>query len=98
MLEARIAALSPQLTNGTQAAQEAHARKLLLSEDIPCQKYVVQSIQQYISAIKLDSKHLYQALPRLLSLLFEFTLLDGSMIRKNKKRDDLVQIVDNAAG
>lgn len=36
-------------------------------------KYLLMAIEQYINALRFNSKHVYQALPRLLSLWFDFS-------------------------
>lgn len=38
-----------------------------------CQDYLLSSVQQYGLALQLGQKHVYQALPRLLSTWLEFT-------------------------
>lgn len=74
VLESRIAALINRST-GTQhlGVDEDTLRAKVLCDDTSCQRYVLLAMEQYIEALKLDTKHLYQALPRLLSLWFEFT-------------------------
>ena len=47
----------------------------IISQDTACQNYIHQAIMQYASALKVGSKHVYEALPRLLSLWFDFTLI-----------------------
>ena len=46
-----------------------------ISLDKTCQKFLVLAVSHYAEALKLDLKHLYQALPRLLSLWFQFTFV-----------------------
>lgn len=49
--------------------------------DKACQKYLVLSVKHYTEALSLDLKHLYQALPRLLSLWFQFTSITGELLQ-----------------
>lgn len=49
----------------------------MISEDKVCQKYVALAVKHFAEALILDTKHVYEALPRLLSLWFEFTSIHG---------------------
>jgi len=44
--------------------------------DAICQSYVKQAMEQYIKSLCLSPKHVYQALPRLLSLWFELAAVE----------------------
>lgn len=60
--------------NGSQVVQDDDAsRARILCNDFLCQKYIRRAIQHYSTALMHDLKHVYQALPRLLSLWFDFT-------------------------
>ena len=48
-------------------------RSRTIAQDRTCQKHVLLAIKHYAEAMSLDTKHVYQALPRLLSLWFDFT-------------------------
>ena len=48
-------------------------RARIIGLDKTCQKFILMAMNHYAIALKLDTKHVYQALPRLLSLWFEFT-------------------------
>jgi hypothetical protein len=50
-------------------------RSHTISRDITCMRYVVLSINHYAETVVLDVKHVYQGLPRLLSLWFDFTAI-----------------------
>jgi hypothetical protein len=52
-----------------------------IAQDRTCQKHVLLAIKHYAEAMSLDTKHVYQALPRMLSLWFDFTSI-------GKKADD----------
>jgi hypothetical protein len=41
--------------------------------DKVCQRYILLAIKHYGEAVKLGMKHVFQALPRLLALWFDFT-------------------------
>jgi serine/threonine-protein kinase ATR len=43
-----------------------------LYRDNVCHQYILLAIEHYATTLKLDMKHVYQALPRLLSLWFDF--------------------------
>lgn len=70
VLEARV---SGKIQRGRDAGSSSE-RQRVFAEDNQCQDYLVLAIEQYIEALKLDNRHVYQALPRLLSLWFEFTV------------------------
>jgi hypothetical protein len=48
-------------------------RNRTIAQDRTCQKHVLLAIKHYAEALSIDTKHVYQALPRLLSLWFDFT-------------------------
>jgi hypothetical protein len=54
-------------------ADDDHLRNHIVSRDKACIRYVVLAIKHYAEALILDVKHVYQVLPRLLSLWFDFT-------------------------
>jgi hypothetical protein len=54
-------------------------RNQTISIDFTCQGYVILAIKHYAEALALDIKHVYQALPRLLSLWFDLTSSSGIM-------------------
>ena len=43
-----------------------------LYRDKVCHQYILLAIEHYAITLKVDMKHVYQALPRLLSLWFDF--------------------------
>jgi predicted transposase YbfD/YdcC len=70
----RLAAeYNPNLNDPQVAQEEDVARSIILCHDMQCQKYIRRAIQHYSTALIYDLKHVYQALPRLLSLWFDFT-------------------------
>jgi hypothetical protein len=58
---------------------EEQARCHVISQDRICQRNILQAVKCYAEALSLDRNHAYHALPRLLSLWFDFT-----SIRKNE--------------
>lgn len=47
--------------------------------DKTCQEYTILAMKHYSESLKLSLKHVYQALPRLLALWFEFTAIRDSI-------------------
>jgi hypothetical protein len=52
--------------------EEDMVRASVIFRDTTSQKYILLAMSHYATALKLDAKHVYQALPRLLSLWFDF--------------------------
>lgn len=74
ILETRIAALADRTGETSHlSSDEDMMRASIILQDESCQKYLLLAMEQYINALKFNSKHVYQALPRLLSLWFDFT-------------------------
>lgn len=46
--------------------------------DKEAQRYILVAMNHYVEALSLGMKHVYQALPRLLSMWFEFTTVGKS--------------------
>lgn len=74
MYESGIAKSTGQMTlsvnNNTNRASA-------ISRDDKCQKLLIDSVNHYGIALQLGQKHVYQALPRFLSLWLEFTAISG---------------------
>ena len=67
-------------------SDEDQVRSNIICVDEPSQKYILAAVRHYAEALTLDSKHVYQALPRLLSLWFEFTSIQkGAASESNSK-------------
>jgi hypothetical protein len=81
ILETRITALAKRGADRVDSVDDDATRSLAVFKDGNCQVYLKLAIEQYIEALKLGEKHVYLALPRLLSLWFEFTGIpvDGMM-------------------
>lgn len=69
------------------ADDEMH-RSYAISRDRTCQRYLILAINHYLRSLQLDVKHVYQSLPRLLSLWFEFTAIkyDFTASKTNERR------------
>jgi len=76
MLESRANLLLQRLPFGHSIDDEERLRCFMT--DRICQRNVKQAMQSYSQALSLDTKHVYQALPRLLSLWFDLTSIGGS--------------------
>ena len=84
LLQARIEALrenalalippTPTYPKRTGADDETH-RTFALASDKTCQRYLRLAINHYAISLQLQVKHVYQSLPRLLSLWFDFTAI-----------------------
>ena len=57
--------------------QEDQIRFHILYREKVCHKYILLAIQHYAAALRRDMKHVYQALPRLLSLWFDFVSVEA---------------------
>ncbi|GMH47727.1 hypothetical protein TrVE_jg8933 [Triparma verrucosa] len=63
---------------------EKERRTAVLKEDKTCHNYLLQAVEQYFCSLHLGDKHMYQAMPRLLTLWFEFCEIDVEMAEKDK--------------
>lgn len=72
VLESRINILAS--TRGENADDEI-TRGAIIKSDKVCRTYLLSTIQQYINALKLGQDHVFQALPRMLTLWFDFTAI-----------------------
>ena len=73
LLQSRIVALHGRVPDRVTGITDEKLRNLIVSRDKACIRYVVLAIRHFAEALILDVKHVYQALPRLLSLWFDFT-------------------------
>ncbi len=60
-----------------------------ICRDKSTQKFIFVAIEHYSAALKLDMKHVYQALPRLLSLWFDFVSIHPDNGRGNGTSPEL---------
>lgn len=72
VLESRINILAS--SRGENADDEI-SRGSIMKSDKVCRKYLISTIQQYIESLKLGQDHVFQALPRMLTLWFDFTAI-----------------------
>ena len=84
VLQSRIAALQRRGKDHWKSHDEDGAMHEIVVTDPASQKYVLMVMQHYVHALRLDSRHVYQALPRLLSLWFGFTSIDRSTITQKE--------------
>jgi hypothetical protein len=75
LLQARIIALHGRIPDKVTGTTDESLRNWIVSKDKACIRYVVLAVKHYAEALVLDVKHVYQALPRLLSLWFDFTCI-----------------------
>jgi len=68
-----------------QSLLEAHLASLIdtvrldaIARDEVCHAYILEAMTEYGKALQLSQKHLYQAMPRLLSIWFEFSSAKSS--------------------
>lgn len=83
LLEARITGVAQ---HEGWFADDDNIRQYALSEDMNCQNYLLMAMEQYLDALKFSDMHVYQALPRVLSLWFEYTSIERRMSRRGKTK------------
>lgn len=91
LLTARVSALQGKLTDTVAPnLSEDSGHKRALQHDSVCQNHLLRATKLYVSTLRLDTKlhkYVYEALPRLLSLWFEFTSIPSSpQISEKPKR------------
>lgn len=77
-MKSRVTALASQYFDekAVHGVDEELVRTSVIFRDSACHKYILLAMEHYAVALKLDPKHVYQALPRLLSLWFDFASID----------------------
>ena len=92
VMQSRVAALANRLSDPQLAfgVDEDLVRSNVIFRDPICHRYVLLAIQHYATALKLDTKHVYQALPRLLSLWFDFTAIKKEIFHANSRQDTAI--------
>lgn len=80
MMQSRVVALASEYFDEKilHGVDEDLVRTSVIYRDAVCQEYILSAMKHYAIALRLDSKHVYQALPRLLSLWFDFVSIDPS--------------------
>ena len=71
LLGARVVALSGRLEQRGQHDDDS-IRLKIIRMDSSCQFYLLSAMDEYGKALKTGQKHLYQAMPRLLTIWFDF--------------------------
>ena len=71
-----------QNRSSSQSGEEGHGLSWsrALAIELGAQRNLLYAVHHYCQALALDLNHLYQALPRLLSLCFEFTSVDVALV------------------
>ena len=75
MVESRISVVAARTDGGS--ADDENARARIIKKEKSCHKYILEAIKEYGEASRLSQKHVFQALPRLLTLWFDFTAIEG---------------------
>mmetsp|Transcript_21150 Transcript_21150/g.25138 ORF Transcript_21150/g.25138 Transcript_21150/m.25138 type:complete len:673 (+) Transcript_21150:1-2019(+) len=73
-MESRINALSSNINT---KSEDDSCRIEIMMKDISCQKYLLQAMKEYGEAVRLSQKHVFEALPKILTLWFDFTAIEG---------------------
>ncbi len=70
-------------------------RPKIIATDPMSQKYLMEVIKEYGEALKFSQKHVFQALPRLLTLWTDFTGIDSSELNEAtlKNQDDTNELI-----
>lgn len=76
LLQDRIIALRGHAASLSSGDDEELHRSFVISRDKSCQRYLSLAINHYAISLQLQVKHVYQSLPRLLSLWFDFTAIN----------------------
>jgi hypothetical protein len=95
MLESRIIALQRRSPAHFAGVEEAMLSTFCIAHDKTCQINVSLAIHHYVESLALDANYVYQALPRLLSLWFDFTSIKKS---ESVQKYSLSDRVGSAAG
>lgn len=69
-------------------SDEDDARAVIILRDTTSQNYILLAIEHYTIALRLSPNHVYQALPRLLSLWFDFTAIRHDKSLSARKIED----------
>jgi hypothetical protein len=73
----------------TEFTEDGPMNSEAICRDKSTQKFILLAIEHYSAALKLDLKHVYQALPRLLSLWFDFVSIHPDKGRGGGMSPDL---------
>jgi serine/threonine-protein kinase ATR len=79
VLKSRISALQRRQTGQLPGLDEDDLRSRTIGADEACQRNVLRIMEHYTQTLCLNSIHVYNALPRLLSLWFDFTSIQSSI-------------------
>uniref|UniRef100_A0A7S1BX17 non-specific serine/threonine protein kinase n=1 Tax=Corethron hystrix TaxID=216773 RepID=A0A7S1BX17_9STRA len=77
-------------TNQHSETYDDKTRLLDIGHDTLCQNYMLEAMSEFGKALELSQKHIYQALPRLLSMWFDLTgVCVGRMEKDNSLQSSL---------
>jgi hypothetical protein len=94
LLQAQIVSQVRRLRNTFDGdGSDISFRDMCLGQDKACHKYLLLAISNYVDALKLDLKHVFQCMPRLLHLWFEFSAIS---IDSNQYPPGVVQSMSQA--
>ncbi|KAL7571763.1 hypothetical protein ACA910_002855 [Epithemia clementina (nom. ined.)] len=79
VMQSRVTLLQRRASPHSFSGSDGLSWGQILSKDRTCQKFLFLAVKHYSEALKVELKHLYQALPRLLSLWFQFTSISGEI-------------------
>ena len=91
ILESRILVLT---SDSSRNSEDELIRSAAIQKDQSSQKYILEALKEYGEALRLGLKHVFQALPRFLTLWFELTgisvtdkSLDGFSLNQDKANE-----------
>jgi hypothetical protein len=88
-MQSRVSALSRRSSQEQSlGSDEDDARAIIILRDTTSQNYILLAIEHYTTALRLSPNHVYQALPRLLSIWFDFTAIRHDKSASAGKTDD----------
>jgi hypothetical protein len=79
VMQSRVTAWASR--SSSYGVEEDTVRTSVIFRDKTSQKYILLAMSHYATALKLDAKHVYQALPRLLSLWFDFASIRQDQVK-----------------
>lgn len=74
-MRARVSAIARRYPERAVGIDEDFISTDAFRDDRICHRYAIDALRHYSVTLTLGSKHVYQALPRLLSLWFSFTAI-----------------------
>lgn len=103
VLQSRIATLQGRVRDDSTPIEDDDEtrRNQIIASDSICQSYIILCIQHYAETLRIDVKlhrYVYQALPRLLSLWFDFSAVrPNSVFKKHLQRNPVWRALNSAS-